>query len=132
MTDQERIKFLRTAVHVGILHTTTILQSTPEKMQEMLGHALINNPNVHHQEQASSDVCYIIENLQEVLNLLLDARRRLILLGLYKLDVSSEEGKTREQEIQVRIRNEVPEGVEEDEISDRYTICISPDTEMEI
>lgn len=106
---------LKTAIHA----LTTLLQMRPKELKELIPSPEIGEPD---------DTIHIIENLQEALNLTLDARKRLMLLGLYEDD----HGKKRQ--IQERTRDEVPCRMEEiaPEYSDSNPTQIPSDQEMEI
>ncbi len=125
---------LRTAIKFTITELTTLLQSTPEKLLEDINRGTFTDPDEpsHSCFSCTRDAIYIIESLQETLNLVLDARKRLIQLGFYSLGITDEEGKGRRQEIQIRARNEVPCKVEKDEHPDNHPTHIPPDTQVEI
>ena len=76
---------LKLAIKVGIGHNTTLLALTPKQLLELIDPRSFTDPNELYAQQ--QDVNYIINNLQECLNDLLDARKKLINLGLYELNI---------------------------------------------
>lgn len=123
---------LRLALKVAIGHNTHLLSLTPEQLLELIDRRSFTNLTFTDIEAKPLDVCYIIENLQECLNCLLDARKKLIMLGIYKLDTDYASGETRESEIQIRARTQISEPLEEDEDSDCDPTYIPPNSSMEI
>lgn len=123
---------LKLALKVAIGHNSDILGLTPEQFLEAIDRRSFTDLGHSDLYSKPRDVCYIVEQLQESLNCLLDARKRLLMLGLYKLGSDYAEGETREQEIQIRARTQVPDPLEEDGDSDYSATHISPDSEMEI
>jgi len=118
---------LKLALKIGIQHTNAVLQSTPEELLQQIDRTPFTDLDASDIEQKPRDVCFMVDNLQEVLNCLLDARKRLLRLGLYNLDTDYGTGTTREQEIQIRARKEVPTPLEEDENSDSPAAYFSSD-----
>lgn len=123
---------LQLALKVAIGHNSTMLGLTPEQLLETIDRRPFTDLGFSDLQSKPRDVCYIVEQLQESLNCLLDARKRLLMLGIYKLDTDYASGETREQEIQVRARTQVSNSLEEDEDSDCPATHIPSDTEVEI
>jgi len=120
---------LKLAIKIGIGHNTTLLALTPKQLLELIDPRSFTDPNELFPQQ--QDVNYIINNLQECLNDLLDARKKLINLGLYELNVDYEEkGIVTRQEVQVRTREEIPPVLEEDRNSDCNSVPFPPDSSI--
>jgi len=120
---------LKLAIKIGIGHNTTLLALTPKQLLELIDPRSFTDPNELFPQQ--QDVNYIINNLQECLNDLLDARKKLINLGLYELNVDYEEkGIVTRQEVQVRTREEIPPILEEDRDSDCNPVPFPPDSSI--
>ena len=120
---------LKLAIKIGIGHNTTLLALTPKQLLELIDPRSFTDPNELFPQQ--QDVNYIINNLQECLNDLLDARKKLINLGLYELNVDYEEkGIVTRQEVQVRTREEIPPVLEEDRDSDCNSVPFPPDSSI--
>ncbi len=120
---------LKLAIKVGIGHNTTLLALTPKQLLELIDPRSFTDPNELYAQQ--QDVNYIINNLQECLNDLLDARKKLINLGLYELNVDYEEkGIVTRQEVQVRTREEIPPVLEENWDSDCNSVPFPPDSSI--
>ena len=118
---------LKLALKVGIGHNTSILALTPKQLLESIDPRSFTDPNELYAQQ--QDVNYIINNLQECLNNLLDARKKLINLGLYELNVDYEEkGIVTRQEVQISAREEIPPILEENWDSDCDSVPLPPDT----
>ena len=88
------------------------------------------NPN--STTSSTRDAIYIIESLQETLNLVLDARKRLIQLGLYNLGDTNAERKGSGFEMEIRARDSIPQSLEEDEDTDCNATYVPPDTSVEV
>ena len=117
---------LKLALKVGIGHNTSLLALTPKQLLESIDPRSFTDPNELYAQQ--QDVNYIINNLQECLNNLLDARKKLINLGLYELNVDYEEkGIVTRQEVQISAREEIPSVLEENWDSDCDSVPIPPD-----
>lgn len=120
---------LKLAIKVGIGHNTTLLALTPKQLLELIDPRSFTDPNELFPQQ--QDVNYIINNLQECLNDLLDARKKLINLGLYELNVDYEEkGIVTRQEVQVRTREEISPVLEENWDSDCNSVPFPPDSSI--
>ena len=120
---------LKLAIKVGIGHNTSLLALTPKQLLESIDPRSFTDPNELFPQQ--QDVNYIINNLQECLNDLLDARKKLINLGLYELNVDYEEkGIVTRQEVQVRTREEIPPILEENWDSDCNSVPFPPDSSI--
>lgn len=120
---------LKLAIKVGIGHNTSLLALTPKQLLESIDPRSFTDPNELYAQQ--QDVNYIINNLQECLNDLLDARKKLINLGLYELNVDYEEkGIVTRQEVQVRTREEIPPVLEENWDSDCNSVPFPPDSSI--
>jgi len=120
---------LKLAIKVGIGHNTSLLALTPKQLLETIDPRSFTDPNELYAQQ--QDVNYIINNLQECLNDLLDARKKLINLGLYELNVDYEEkGIVTRQEVQIRTREEIPPILEEDRDSDCNSVPFPPDSSI--
>ena len=118
---------LKLALKVGIGHNTSLLALTPIQLLELIDPRSFTDPNELYAQQ--QDVNYIINNLQECLNDLLDARKKLINLGLYELNVDYEEkGIVTRQEVQISAREEIPPILEENWDSDCDSVPLPPDT----
>lgn len=118
---------LKLALKVGIGHNTSLLALTPIQLLELIDPRSFTDPNELYAQQ--QDVNYIINNLQECLNDLLDARKKLINLGLYELNVDYEEkGIVTRQEVQISAREEIPSVLEENWDSDCDSVPLPPDT----
>ena len=118
---------LKLALKVGIGHNTSLLALTPIQLLELIDPRSFTDPNKLYAQQ--QDVNYIINNLQECLNDLLDARKKLINLGLYELNVDYEEkGIVTRQEVQISAREEIPPILEENWDSDCDSVPLPPDT----
>ncbi len=118
---------LKLALKVGIGHNTSLLALTPKQLLESIDPRSFTDPNELYAQQ--QDVNYIINNLQECLNNLLDARKKLINLGLYELNVDYEEkGIVTRQEVQISAREEIPPILEENWDSDCDSVPLPPDT----
>jgi hypothetical protein len=127
MTTNDLLHPLRLAIKLGLEHTTSTLKLTPEKLLEAIDRSKFTDLEETDIYQKPRDVCFMVENLQEVLNCLLDARKRLLLLGLYELDTDYGTGTSREQEIQIRARTKVSEALEDDEETDCDPAYFPPD-----
>ena len=120
---------LKLAIKVGIGHNTTLLALTPKQLLELIDPRSFTDPNELYAQQ--QDVNYIINNLQECLNDLLDARKKLINLGLYELNIDYEEkGIVTRQEVQVRTREEISPVLEENWDSDCNSVPFPPDSSI--
>jgi hypothetical protein len=130
----DTITNLKLSIKFTISHLTTLLALPPEELLKTVDRT--NFTDFTSTNQCTPDVCFIIENLQEALNLTLDARKRLLVLDLYGLEDEYEkaERKAREQEVQIRARKEISSSLEE--VSPKDTSYnpthIPPDEEMEI
>jgi hypothetical protein len=118
---------LKLAIKQAITNTNTLLSSTPEELLTRIDNSQFTDPDGSDDTQ---DVCYVVSNLQEILNNLLDARKRMILLGFYGLNHA--QGKTRESEVQIRAREEIPAPLEKDQDTNHDPTYIPSNTEMEI
>ena len=124
---------LKLSLKVAIGHNTTLLALSPNQLLDTINPKTFTDINEHPDRQKPMDVNYIVDNLQECLNNLLDARKRLICLGLYELDVDYEEkGIPTKQTVQIITREKVPIILEEDWDSNSNSETISPDTDVEI
>mgnify|MGYP003508928239 CR=1 FL=1 len=120
---------LKLAIKVGIGHNTSLLALTPKQLLESIDPRSFTDPNELYAQQ--QDVNYIINNLQECLNDLLDARKKLINLGLYELNVDYEEkGIVTRQEVQISAREEIPSVLEENWDSDCNSVPFPPDSSI--
>ena len=124
---------LKLSLKVAIGHNSTILALTPNQLLDTINPKIFTDINEHPDRQKPMDVNYIVDNLQECLNNLLDARKRLINLGLYELDVDYEEkGIPTKQTVQIIAREKIPNSLEEDRDSNSNSETIPPDTNVEI
>lgn len=124
---------LKLSLKVAIGHNTTLLALSPNQLLDAINPKTFTDINEHPDRQKPMDVNYIVDNLQECLNNLLDARKRLICLGLYELDVDYEEkGIPTKQTVQVYTRETVPNSLEENRDSNSNSETISSDTDVEI
>lgn len=124
---------LKISIKVAIGHNTTLLALTPNQLLDTINPKIFTDTNEHPDRQKPMDVNYIVDNLQECLNNLLDARKRLICLGLYELDVDYEEkGIPTKQTVQIRTGEEISKTLEEDGDSDSDPILLSPNQKVEI
>ena len=71
---------LKLALKVGIGHNTSLLALAPKQLLESINPKTFTDICEPYPQQ--QDTNYIINNLQECLNDLLDARKKLINLGL--------------------------------------------------
>jgi len=124
---------LKLSLKVAIGHNSTILALNPNQLLDTINPKIFTDINEHPDRQKPMDVNYIVDNMQECLNNLLDARKRLINLGLYELDVDYEEkGVPTKQTVQVFTRETIPNSLEENRDSDSDSETIPPDTDVEI
>lgn len=120
---------LKLAIKVGIGHNTSLLALTPKQLLESIDPRSFTDPNELFPQQ--QDINYIINNLQECLNDLLDARKKLINLGLYELNVDYEEkGLVTRQKVQIRTREEISPLLEEDKDPDCDSVPFPPDSSI--
>lgn len=124
LTPQDRLKL---TIKINIQTCCELLQLTPEQLLDTFDTSSFTNPQYLASFQRVQDINYISENLQECLNNLLDARKRLINLGLYH--GQREAG---EQEVQIRARTEIPSEMEEDRDSDNDPTSFPSDPSMEV
>ena len=94
---------LKLAVEKTINELTNILQLSPGKLVERFDREAFTDAQETEAYQQIQDVNFIVESIQEALNLTLDARKRLILLGLYRKSNATRE--TTRQEVQVEARD---------------------------
>jgi len=124
---------LKLSLKVAIGHNSTVLALNPKQLLEAINPKIFTDINEHPDRQKPLDVNYIVDNLQECLNNLLDARKKLINLGLYELDVDYEEkGIPTKQTVQIFSRETVPNSLEEDRDTYSNSETIPPDTDVEI
>lgn len=117
---------LKLALKVGIGHNTTLLALTPKQLLELIDPRSFTDPDDPTPQQA--DTNYILNTLQDCLNDLLDARKKLLRLGLYELNVDYEEkGLVTRQKVQIRTREEISPILEEDRDSDCNSVPFPPD-----
>jgi len=124
---------LKLSLKVAIGHNSTILALNPNQLLNTINPKIFTDINEHPDRQKPMDVNYIVDNMQECLNNLLDARKRLINLGLYELDVDYEEkGIPTKQTVQVFTRETIPNSLEEDGHPNSDSETIPSDTDVEI
>jgi len=124
---------LKLSLKVAIGHNSTILALTPNQLLDTINPKIFTDINEHPDRQKPMDVNYIVDNLQECLNNLLDARKRLINLGLYELDVDYEaKGIIPKYQIQIRSGEEISNSLEEDEYTDSDPIPLPSNPPVEI
>ncbi len=125
---------LRTAIKFTINELTQLIKSTPEELLASIDRGTFTDIDENPNSTTSStrDAIYIIESLQETLNLVLDARKRLIQLGLYNLGDTNAERKGSGFEMEIRVRDSIPQPLEEDEDTDCHATYVPPDTSVEV
>ena len=124
---------LKLSLKVAIGHNSTILALNPNQLLDTINPKIFTDINEHPDRQKPMDVNYIVDNLQECLNNLLDARKRLINLGLYELDVDYEEKRIpSKHQIQIRTGDEISNSLEEDEYTDSDPIPLPSNPPVEI
>lgn len=124
---------LKLSLKVAIGHNSTILALNPNQLLDTINPKIFTDINEHPDRQKPMDVNYIVDNLQECLNNLLDTRKRLICLGLYELDVDYEKkGIPTKQTVQVYSRETIPDSLEENRDSYSNAETIPSDTDVEI
>lgn len=127
------INGLKLAIKIGIGHNANLLALTPQQLLEAINPESFTDIFESPTRQQPKDANHIIDNLQECLNNLLDARKRLIALGLYELRVDYEEkGIATKQAVQVNPREEIPEVLEDDQHPYSDSEEIPPNPFMEI
>lgn len=97
---------------------------TPEQLEELI--LKDKETNLIYREDGY-DISRPLNDIQECLNNLLDARKRLINIGFY-----NGKRQTRESEIQIGTGTSIPVPLEEDRYPDSDPGDVPPHTEMEI
>lgn len=123
---------LKLAIKVAIGHNTTLLALPPDQLLNLIDPTPFTEPEELYPQ--GNDVNFIVSQLQESLNNLLDCRKRLINLGLYDLKAIDYEKKgiPSRPKVRVPVGNEIPDILEENRDTDNDTIQFPPDSEMEI
>lgn len=127
----KEIKFTGIAIQASIKNLSTILSLPPRELVDAIDKTYFTDTNESDEIQRPHDAIYISNNLQEALNSIIDARKRLIELGFFEIGSFNEEETPGIQyskpQTGVETRSTIPKGVvETNKNTDNEPVHLSP------
>lgn len=112
MNSEARITSVAISINFTVKHLTSLLSEPPDKLHKLFYDRATRDNHISDLENDVENAIFVTEQLQEALNCILDGRKRLLRLNMYRM--THEESIDKEQEMGIRTREEISPPLEED------------------